>query len=356
MPFGVITLFLSVIFVLSRCSDDAGTISGTVSLDDGTVADGAIVSLSKSANAAEVVATAVADADGIYSLAAIEGGTYFISATWEPSNNNNLKAANTVILSSEEMEIDVKGDVSQDITLSGMMSGGSAVIDLADWTFDNTHSTIEFEFPYDAINAVFTGHFGRAGFDALHFEEADPAGTEIKAWVDLISVETGSAPDPCGHTRDGIEGCIGGTFGVDLDPADTANAYCMDGTVITNWPNETLVAHDLWGDASSTTYTKQSAVIGNTGVATLEVDGAIAYGTGYKAQADFTFNGTTHSVDLYFNYLEGYSETSDTETEELISFYGWFKFAALESYGISSGHVGDADVTVKISAQFNRTF
>ena len=71
------------------------------------------------------------------------------------------------------------------------------------------------------------------------------------------------------------------------------------------------------------------------------------------ATGDFTFAGFTTSVDLYFSYLEGY--TNDDNTKTYASFYGWFNFDALGDYDIVSSHVGDSEVTVKLSTQFNKS-
>jgi polyisoprenoid-binding protein YceI len=352
---GIFTLVASFAIILTECKKDEtkyGILSGTVTLD-GTAADGAIVTLSTQANATNVVSRVVADASGVYSIMGIEAGTYFINATWEPSNNNNLlKSTNTVILTGVEAEVSVDGDKAQDIALAGAVSGGDVLFDASEWVWDETHSTFEFEFPYDAFNAVFTGHFATAGFDELYFDEANPGNTKIKAWVDVTSVETGSASLPCGHGRDGITGCIGGTFGVDFDPADTVVAYCADGTTVTNWPNEELVEHNLWGDGSETSYMKQHSIVGNSGVATFESTSVTAFGTGYLAKGTLSFAGNSSNVDLYFNFIEGYlKESSSTQYS---SFFGWFKMAAATDFGIVSSHVGDSDVTVKVSAQFNK--
>ena len=239
----------------------------------------------------------------------VEAGTYYLNATWEPSNNNNLlKGTGTVILTGVESEVSIDGDKTQDITLVGAVSGGNVVFDAAEWVWDNTHSTVEFEFPYDAFNAVFTGHFATAGFDELYFDEANPENTRIKAWVDVTSVETGSASPPCGHGRDGLTGCIGGTFGVEFNLADTVEAYCSDGTMVTNWPNGELVDYDLWGDGSATSYKRQHSIIGNSGVATFESTTVTAYGTGYLAKGMVNFAGSSVEVNMYFNFVEGYEK------------------------------------------------
>jgi polyisoprenoid-binding protein YceI len=353
-------LFIAMIglsLMFAQCKKDETTttyskLSGTISLSADVPADGAIVSLSTTPNAANVVAKTVSDETGAYSFMGLENGTYYLNATFEPSNNNNLKAAGSVILTGKEVELALAGDLIKDITMEGMVSGGTTNFSLADWVLDITHSTIGFEFPYDAENAVFSGHFSRAGFDALEFDETNPSATTIKAWVDVTSVETGAPSLPGGHGRDGIEGCIQGTFGLDLDPADTIDVYSASGNLITSWPNDTLVAYtgDLWGDGSTTSYESQSAIVGATGVATFEATEVLPYGTGYVAKGDFSFAGTTTEVSLYFSFIEGYSSA----TKEYVSFYGWFDFAAAADYGISSTHVGDSQVKVVVSAQFNK--
>lgn len=353
---GYFAIVMTMAAFITQCSKDetkVGKISGVVMMADETPADGAIVTLSSGANGTDVVTRVVADASGAYSIPGIAEGTFYLNAKWEPSNNNNLeKSTGTVILTGVEQTVTGGGDVTVNVVLAGAVSGGTALFDAADWKWDNTHSTVAFEFPYDAFNAVFAGIFNRVGFDELIFDEANPENSSIKAWVDVTSVETGAAGPPCAHGRDGINGCIGGTFAVDIDPNDTVNASCVDGTVVTNWPNESLVDHNLFGGPS--TYQRQSAVVGNTGVATFESTSVKAYGTGYVATGVFTFAGMTSTVDMYFDYIEGYSAVKGDDTIQYSSFYGWFSFAAAADYGIVSGHIGDADVTVKVSAQFNK--
>ena len=358
---GIVIALVGIAIVLVQCGNKDetkySTLTGTVTLGDGSIAGGAIVILSKAANAADIVARTVTDSAGAYSIMGLQDGSYFLSARYEPSNNNNLlKSASTVILTGPEQEVSVSGDTKSDLVLSEMAPSGNAVIEVAEgeWGYDDTHSMTEFQFPFDAVDAVFTGHFSRTGLDVLHFDEANPANTHIKAWVDLTSVETGAPSYPGGHGRDGITGCIASTFKIQKDPADTVNNYTSDGTVVTNWPDETLEDYDLWGGGAATTYQKQKSIVGNSGVATFESTDVKAYGTGYVAQGNLTFAGATKSVTLYFNYLEGYSKDSDTQTTDYCSFYGFFKIAAAADFGISSSHVGSNDVTVKLSIQLNK--
>jgi len=62
--FGVIIVLAGIALILTKCKKDEssyGTLSGIVSLE-GTAADGAIVTLSAQANAADIIARVVADA------------------------------------------------------------------------------------------------------------------------------------------------------------------------------------------------------------------------------------------------------------------------------------------------------
>jgi polyisoprenoid-binding protein YceI len=319
------------------------------------MANGAVVSLSTSPNGENVIAKTVADASGVYSFTGVAGGTYHVNATYNPENTNNLtKSAGAVILTGVEVEVSVSGDASADIAMAGTASSGNLNFNADDWSWDNTHSTIEFQFPYDAVNAVFTGHFATVGIDELIINDADLASSSIKAWVDITTVETGSASPPGGHGRDGITGCITGTFKVDKDATDTVSAYSPSGDEITDWPNETLEDYDLWGDGSETSYQKQSAIVGSSGVATFKSTEIVPYGTGYAAKGIFTFAGVSDEVILYFTYLEGFqAENRSGDLTDYVSFYGTFKFAAEADYSVSSGHIGDSEITVKISAQYN---
>lgn len=361
---GISVAFIGFAIILVQCgnkndnSTKYGSLSGTVTLGDGSIAGGAIVIVSKQPNAADIVARTVTDTAGAYSVVSLEEGTYYLSARYEPSNNNNVKkSAGTVILTGPEQEVTVSGETSSDLVISELVPSGNAVIEVAKgkWVYDDTHSMIEFQFPFDAVDAVFTGHFSRAGLDEFNFDEANPANTKIKAWVDLVSVETGAPASPCpdGHGRDGITGCIASTFKVQKNPADTVQNFCTENdSIITSWPDETLADYDLWGDGSSTTYTKQKSIVGNSGVATFVSTDVKAYGTGYVATGNLTLAGVTKSVKLYFNYLEGYNNSTQTTT--YCSFYGFFKFAAAADFGITSGHIGSNDVTVKLSIQLNK--
>lgn len=315
-------------------------IEGVVSYDGSAKADGAIVSLSTSPNAAAVISRVVADANGKYSFVGITAGTYYLSAKLNTANENNLKSGDAfMFVTATDVELKVSGSavISQNLELVGNASTGTGIIDLANgWVWDNTHSTITFEFPYDAANAVFRGNFADVAFTntagtdltMFKFDEANPANTKFTARCNLTSVETGSPSPEGGHGRDGITGCIHGTFGVELNPADTT---------ATGYPNPTAISNP-------------------TGYAYLTSKTVSVYGDGYKAICDFTFHGATHEVTLYFHYIQGYEKANTSGAMvSYSSVEGWFEFAALADYGIESGHVGDSMVTVMVSGQFNKT-
>jgi len=224
---------LGIAFLVMQCGKEEGTkyskLTGTVSLADESVADGAIVSLSTTQNGANVVSRTVADENGVYTFLGVEHGTYYVNAKYEPSNNNNaLKSAGAVILTGIEQEVTVDGDKTANLEMAGAISDGTASFNSTEWIWDNTHSTIKFEFPYDAVNAVFAGHFATAGIDELIFDEQNPTATSIKAWVDITSVETGAASPPGAHGRDGITGCIVTTFKVEILPTQLMFMIPMD--------------------------------------------------------------------------------------------------------------------------------
>jgi len=359
------TLFaaLLLVFAVSCSSSDSGVtlykLSGGGSLPGGAILSGANVMLSTMPNAADVVARTVTGADGKYSFMGLAGGTYYLSVKYDPNNTNNLlKSAGAVVLTGNEVIVDLSGDKVVDVEIAGTVSGGTGKVKTVDgWAIDATHSMFEFEFPYDVVNAVFTGHFALAGVDQIDFDEASPSTTKLKGWVDLTSVETGSPTVLCGgNGRDGIKGCIGKTFGVGVSTTDLVQLYCSTTGILTNWPNEAKVAdQNLWTDQTPTSYKRQSAVSAKTGVSTFEMKSVEPYGSGYVGKADFMLHGITKEVTIYFNYMNSKANVLTTTTStSYVSLYGWFKIKALADFVIDSSHVGSNEVTVKVSLQFTK--
>lgn len=338
-----LTYFASILFIgaitLTSCNKDAvivSEISGTVTFVDGA-ADGAIVYLSTAPNAAAVISTVVANADGKYTFMAVEDGSYSISAVYNTDNMNNMKSNGLKFMTAADVDVTIEESaVVQDITVVSNTSTGTGSVDLANgWAWDDTHSSVGFEFAYDADNAIFVGQFGNldwtnatgTDFTMFKFDEANPANTSFSARVNLAWIETGSPTLEGGHGRDHINGCIAGTFGIIKTESDTTD---------TGWVNETAISHP-------------------TGYAYLTSKSVVAYGNGYKAVCDFTFHGLTTEVDMYFQYIVGHEgEDRSGNPTAYSSLQGWFTFNALADHNIDSGHIGTGDVKVTASIQFTK--
>lgn len=323
-----------------QCKNDpeetkAAELSGKVTYNAGEVAAGALVFLSGSPNATEILRTTVADADGMYSFKDLKSGTFYLSSSYNTENTNVLKSTAFVFETSSEVEVSVNGsDLAQDIELVGNASTGTAVIDIANgWSYDNTHSSLSFTFPYDVENAPFEGHFATATLNEFVFDEATPSNSVFDVSLDMSSVETGSYTADGGHGRDGLNGCIAKSLGVkfkadvDLLPEDTT---------------------------ALGSYTA-SAVLNNSATATFKSTSVTKFGDGYLAKGTLAFNSMSAEVDLYFHYLEGFEKVDGAETTTYSSLAGFFKIAALNDFGVSSGHVGSALVTLKLNLQFKKT-
>lgn len=318
-------------FLFFNCSntDELKEISGVVTIDGSGAADGAIVTLSSQPNAAEPVVKVVVGSDGKYAIANVEEGTYYLSAKYDSDNTNNMKSqgAGFVFMTASDIKVEMKGsNITQDIDLVSNGSSGTAVIDLEQgWKWDNTHSYVGFDFEYDEENAIFSGLFGEVDWDKFVFDEANPSNCKFEAKVSLISIETGSPSGGGLHGRDGVNGCLAGTFGINRNPADT---------------------NDL-GEYN------ESAVVDPTGTATFKSTEVSAYGDGYLAKGTLGFNGLQSNVNLYFHYIEGYEgEDRFGVQTKYISFDGWFEFKAKEDHDIQSSHLGDEIVTVRTAIQF----
>ena len=81
----------------------------------------------------------------------------------------------------------------------------------------------------------------------------------------------------------------------------------------------------------------------------------MVYGDGYLATGDFMFNGTTSSETLFFRFIEGFDGTDfQGNAFRFSSFEGQLEFDALDTYGVSSSHLGGETVTVDISYQVTK--
>ncbi len=326
-------LLFGIITIQCSKSDSTSTyaLSGTVTLSAGGNANGAIVYLSSTPLGTEIVGKTIAAEDGSYMFKTLESGTYYLTAKYNTENKNNLKAGEVEIIfeTAGDLEVALDADKTQDIALVSNSSTGTAMIDMTDgWISDVTHSSIGFNFPYDAVNAPFYGHFATFKFTTFKFDQATPANSAFEIEVDFTSVETGAAGG-----RDGIDGCIANDFGIQFKA--TAD----------------LTAADTTANGKHTA----SAIIAGTNLAKFKSTSVVTYGDGYLAKGNMNFHGASVAVDFYFKYNEGFEAPNRTgDLVKYSSFVGFTKMNALADFGIVSGHVGDKVVTVTMSAQFNK--
>lgn len=316
-------------------------ISGTVSVTGGpSAAGGAVVILSTMPNAAQVVSRAVADSAGKYNFSGLTDGTYYISCKYN-TENTNLKSSGITFTTATSLTVAVSGaDVTQDIALVANAASGTDVVEYATsgkWALDETHSRVGFEFPYDSVNANFTGHFTNFGINVFKFDQGTPSNSQIDVWVDITSTETGAptvidtvAKKAVGG-RDGLNGCISHTFGVTPAPADTFfKAIYRPSSIL---------------DAGLLILSAKASFV-STSVA--------AYGDGYVAKGNLTFHAFTKPVSLYFHYIKGYSATVKGVLTDYSSFSGFFELNAKSDFNIVSGHVKGNPVHVITNIQFNK--
>ena len=332
---------LGIMFLTTQCKEDpaaevkSAVISGIVTTDADGVAAGAVVSLSTTANAADVIATAIADSAGAYTFNNVAKGTYYVTAVYNTQNTNLLKAGEIALVfkTATDSEVSVDGvDATQDLTLVSDVSDGGMVIDMTDatWVLDVTHSSIGFNFTYDSLNSDFYGHFSLFTLPTCVFDESNPANTTFTVDLDLTSVETGAAG------RDGVSGCIRKTFGVTL--VDTVGMAEVDKAAYV----------DSYGKFTVAAVTNAS----NIATYTVAAGGVEAYGNGYVAHGALTFRGVTHDADFYFQYSEGFEAVKTGVNYKYVSLGGFFKFNAKDDFGVVSGHVKGSPVTVVANIQF----
>ena len=329
-------IMVAVLFV--RCTEDPATpivnysITGTITHPDfsgaSTPAAGAAVYLVKDATDATAnydLAT-IADGTGKYSFDELPQGSYFVFANYVTENTNNVGGRMVGIYFTGEGAMVEHADANstQDIALTSAGQADALSVNTYDggtWLQDWNHSYVGFSFPYDEQNAPYTGRFKTKEI-FVDFNPADLSNSKIEATIDLLTIDTDSpgGRDPKWEA-DGTTlwldpttnlpklGCIAGSFGIPDPEALTRNA----------------------------TFTSASIT---------------AYGNGYLATGAMTFNGVTDDVQMFFQFVPGFDDAD--KGFRYSSFQGTFEFAALDVYGVSSGHVGSAMVTVEASFQVKK--
>jgi polyisoprenoid-binding protein YceI len=290
-------------------------ISGIVTYVDEIPADGAVVTVSSDESGVTVINKVVAGSDGAYLLEGLAGGTYYLTASYNTENQNNLKSEGFNFVTAEPDSVEVSGNITHDITLVNKV-GGNEIVNTEDgsWWFDKAHSNVNWATAYMGENALLTGKFNAFNV-AIDFDESNPEATTISAWVQLSSANTGEPG------RDYLGGCLNGYLGVVLDTLPGGDHYISD-------------------TSTDTAYFKSMSVS--------------VFGDGYKAVGDFTFKKITKSVDLYFNYIGQADHSSAGDGSSIRGgFSGEFEFLAISDFLVTSTSIADK-INVSINANYRK--
>ncbi|MBL7851108.1 MAG: YceI family protein [Cyclobacteriaceae bacterium] len=347
----LVFVFLSVV----RCSDSKsdpvtlGTLSGTAfypnSAGTNVAAPGAYITLLSGASTVQVV---VADATGKFTFPELAAGEYALSGTYyaKPSHTGgrldglNFSTASdvTVTMTSADQAVDLNlvtvGQAGADldiIDINYAWNGTSAFANTGAWTYDATHSPINFEFAYRGKEADFTGTFSQLNKVDINFDVANPATSSIDVSVDLMSFDTRSpgGRDPRTTVADSPlfspitqfteYGCIVNTvFGIATD----------DGVAPTDGAPKTV-----------TTDVDRYATFVSSSIA--------KYGDGYIAKGNLVFHGFTVPIEMWFKQVPAWTDPSNNR--RYTGFEGKFLMDAKNKWGITSSSLNDAIVRMQLS-------
>lgn len=200
------------------------------------------------------------------------------------------------------------GTISFDAYTSGTTSTG---LTAGQWYVDKVHSNVMWETKYYEEGAMLTGRFNMFNI-FVKFNEANPANTQIKAWVVLSTFNTGESG------RDAYGKCGPNYMGVQWDTLDPGPPVVLapKATTDTAW-------------FTSTSCTK--------------------YGDGFLVKGDLKFKGVTSSVDMYMDNTAKQTTTSTTDGTKVdrVGLSGAFTMKARTIFGVTSTSIDD-EVLVRI--------
>lgn len=226
------------------------------------------------------------------------------------------------------------------------------------WKVDKSHNSLMWETRYYANNAGLTGRFNQ--FDVkVKFDEANPANTSIKAWVQLSTYNTGEPG------RDAF-GDGSSTFWNATAAKDNVRFDTTLNTVTTN----TLVpTSQFWHIGCGMGYmgVKFDTAKTSTGKIKLPLpkftpkastDSAFFVSTSCKKESnyyivtgDFTFRGITKSVDMKMGYFGRHTATATTGKAyktDRAGLYGEFMINANTVFGVNSTSIND-EVKIRVN-------
>ena len=326
----------------------SGNVTYTNAAGTSATAAGAIIYL---ANTTDTV-SATSDKNGKYHFLNIKAGDYKLTGKFL-TNNTNASARLDGLTFTTLTPVDItiaSADLSKDVNLTSAGQSGIVPITLnyawdagnskyaqptlavGVWNFDNAHSPVTFEFPYRANEGTFTGVFAQTSKCVITFDPNNLAGSSIDVEVDLASVDTRTAGG-----RDNIMTNMDFGSGAVFSPAATFTKLgCIAGTF--------GITADAALPSTITTNTKRYAQYKSTSIAKL--------GDGFVSKGTLSFNGHDVATDLWFKGVPEWLDAPITGTANgrtYSGFEGIMKMKANADFGILSGSVNDATVTIHVS-------
>lgn len=151
----------------------------------------------------------VTDAAGKYSVPNLTAGTYDVHASFYtvPTHTGgrldglNFTTATDVSVTmgsaniTQDLALISAGQSGADLDVLDInyaWNGTSAFAQTGAWTYDNTHSPVNFEFAYRGKEADFTGTFSQLNKVDINFDVSNPTAGSIDVSVDLTSFDTRS--------------------------------------------------------------------------------------------------------------------------------------------------------------------
>lgn len=357
---GLTAVFMFLFVVrCSKSSDPAPvklvSISGVITYTDlsGATANasGAVVYLAKSAAATTTYdQSTIAGADGSYKFSNLVAGDYYLNAVYQTDNKNVSSRLDGVKFSTANGYLLTAGttDVTKDMSLVSVGQTGTEVVQVSyqwdptantgaggytntgAWTFDNIHSPVQFQTPYEGAEADFKGSFIQTSALSINFDAANLGSSSIVATVDLLSVNTGT---PGG--RDAMLTTTGGTF-QNASTFVKGKLGCIAGTF-------GITADDAAADPNVvSTDVDRYATFTSTSIET--------YGDGYIAKGNLKFHMVTMPVVLMFKYIPSVT----ISTKKYVSFEGKMLLKAKTDFGITATNIGGDAMTIYITVNLNK--
>ncbi len=347
----LLLVFVSGLLFTVGCGDDEATpdplvaVKGKVTYSNAngvaTNAPGAVVYLTNTATTVRI--SSISNASGDYEFMNVSPGAYTLTASYFSDNKNTAARFDGLnFATADPVSVTVAStDVTQDLALASTGQtgietlaanyswNGSAYVQAGSWTYDVTHSPVNFELPYrQNVAADFNGTFSQLSKVVINFDPNNLATANIDVEIDVASFNTRSAGgrDPRTTIDDTPPfnpntlfkelGCVMGTFGIAADGGTPSDANPLPITT-----------------------TRRYAQFKSTSV--------VKMGDGYVAKGNLTFLGVTKATDIWFKVVAPWTDPSNNRRYS--GFEGRFMMNAKADFAVNSSSVNDAKVKVQIS-------